>query len=214
MKWLVALLLFLPVTAARADEWWAWTMLEFWHKEPWTAGVFMVDRLDFDDGAYVQMISPRVKYQALPWLDAGINLSLLSIENTTTGDRYLQGRPEFELTPKIDLTDHLRLEWRNRMEWRWNDGEEFTKSRLRHRAQLAWTLPDPIGPLTRFFISNEWLIDLHKSEWSENRLVPLGITLKTSAHTDLDLFYMLLSHHIQDDWQTESVIGTYLRVRF
>ncbi len=42
----------------------------------------------------------------------------------------------------------------------------------------------------------------------------LGITLKTSAHTDLDLLYMLFSHHIQNDWQTESVIGTYLRVRF
>ncbi len=54
----------------------------------------------------------------------------------------------------------------------------------------------------------------YKLEWSENRVVPAGLSFATSAHTDLDLFYMLLSHHQHDDWQTESVIGTYLRVRF
>lgn len=207
------LLLFLPASL-RADEWWAWSMIELWHREPWTAAVFMVDRLDFDDGAYVQMISPRIKYEAAPWLDLGLALSLLDIQNTATGTRYLQGRPELEATPKIVLPRHLKLEWRNRLEWRDNEGEYFTTHRFRSRLQFAWTLPQPAGPLTRFFVSNEWLIDLHTREWSENRLVPAGITFRISAHSDLDLFYLLLSHHLHDDWQTEQVAGTYLRVRF
>jgi len=214
VKRLLVLIALFAASSAKADEWWAWTMLEVWHHQPWTAGVFLVNRLDFDDGDIVQMISPRVKYEALPWLDLGLNLSLLSIENTATGDRYLQARPEIEATPKFDLTEHLKLECRNRMEWRDNEGEEFTEHRSRHRLQLGWTLPDPVGPLTRVFVSNEWLIDLHKHEWSENRFVPAGFTFKVSGHTDLDLFYMLLSHHVQSEWQTEQVIGTYLRVRF
>lgn len=213
MRFLLFIIVFLP-SALRADEWWAWTMLEVFKQPPWTGGVIMVNRLDFDDGAIVQMASPRVKYEVLPWLDAGLALSLLSIADTNTDDHYWQVRPELELNPKLDLSDHLRLEWRNRMEWRDNEGEEFTANRTRHRLQLAWTLPQPAGPLTRVFVSNEWLIDCHKGEWSENRLVPAGLTFKTSTHSDLDLFYMLLAHHAQSDWQTEQVIGTYLRLRF
>jgi len=214
VKLLLAILVCFITATASADEWWAWTLLDCWHETPWSAGVLMVNRLDFDDGAIVQMVSPRVKYEALPWLDVGLALSLLRIENTSTGDAYWQGRPEFELNPKFDLTDHLHVEWRNRMEWRDNEGEDFTTHRTRHRLQLAWTLPQPVGPLTRVFASNEWLIDFHKGEWSENRLVPAGLTFKTSTHTDLDLFYMLLSHHTHDEWETEQVIGTYLRIKF
>ncbi|MCB1209235.1 MAG: DUF2490 domain-containing protein [Verrucomicrobiales bacterium] len=209
----VAILLALP-TAIRADEWWAWTTLDLWKDPPWSAGLFLGNRLDFDDGAYVQIASPRLKRQMLPWLDLGLGLSVLSIENTTTDIRYLQLRPELEVNPKFAPTPDLRLEWRNRLEMRLNEGEDFTTNRTRHRLQLSYTLPQPLGPLTRLFISNEWLIDLHRGQWSENRLVPIGVTLKTSTSTDLDFFYMVLSHHKTSDWQSESVAGTYFHMRF
>lgn len=211
---ILLLLVCLTPACLHADEWWAWTMLDAWRAPPWSAGVFLGNRLDTEDASYVQIASPRVKYQLLPWLETGVGLSLLSIANTTTEVRYWQFRPELELNPRFNLTSRLRLDWRNRMEWRLNEGERFMTHRSRHRLQLAWTLPQPIGPLTRTFVSNEWLIDLHKGEWSENRLVPAGVTFKLTNHSDLDVFYMLLSHHQHDDWQTESVIGTYLRVRF
>ncbi len=203
----------LAAVTARADEWWAWTMFDVWREPPWSAGVLTVNRFDFEDGAIVQMVSPRIRYELCSWLDTSIALSTLSID----GDhgRYWQFRPELEIDPHFDLTDHFRLEWRNRMEWRDNEGsEDLTKNRLRHRVQLAWTFPRQVGPWTRVFVSNEWLIDLHKSDWTENRLVPAGITFKTSAHSDLDIFYMLLDHRQRDGWETEQVTGTYLRVRF
>jgi hypothetical protein len=214
MKRLLLLFLVLLATAAHAGEWWSWTLLDVWHERPWSGGVLLVNRLDFEDGDIVQMISPRVRYELLPWLEAGVALSALNIENTSTGDRYWQFRPELELNPKFHFTDHLKLECRNRMEWRDNEREDFTTHRSRHRLQLAWTLPQPVGPVTRLFVSNEWLIDLHKGEWSENRLVPAGLTFKLTDHTDLDLFYMLLGHHLRGEWQTEQVIVTYLRMRF
>lgn len=214
MRLLILLLLLLP-QALRADEWWAWTMLELWHPPPWSAGVFMGNFLDTEDGSRVQIVSPRLKYQVLPWLQTGIGLSTLSIENTTTHHRYWQERFEFEMNPKFNLTPHLLLENRNRMEWRWNEHDTFTTHRLRDRLQLTWTLPKPVGPLTRLFASNEWLFDLHRQNWTENRLVPLGLTLKLAANTDLDVFYMINSLRPQKStWDHESVLVTYLRVRF
>lgn len=214
MRTLLWVLLLLSASFLRADEWWAWSMLEFYRLPPWTAGVFLGNRADTDDGSIVQIISPRVKYAALPWLELGVGLSALSIENTTTHDRYGQLRPELEINPRADLTPHLRLEWRNRMEWRWNEDSAFTTHRTRHRLTLGWTLPSPQGPLARVFVSNEWLLDLHREDWAENRLVPLGLTLRLSKHADLDLFYMIDSNLLKTGWKHESVLGTYLRVRF
>lgn len=214
MRRFLLFLLLLPVVS-RADEWWAWTMLDIWRAPPWSAGVFMGNRLDTEDGSYVQIVSPRVKYQLLPWLQTGLGLSTLSIENPNTHYRYWQERPEFELNPKFNLTRHLQFENRNRMEWRWNEHETFTTHRLRNRLQLTWTLPEPVGPLTRVFVSNEWLFDLHRQNWTENRLVPLGLTFKLTANTDLDVFYMVDSlRPKKSPWDHESVVGTYLRVRF
>ena len=210
----IGLMMLVAVMPARADEWWAWTWLEVWKREKNSAGLFLVNRMDTEDGSIVQLASPRFKRELLPWMDGGIGLSLLQIENLKTGDRYLQGRPELELNPHFDLTPHLRLDWRNRMEWRWNEEEAFTTNRLRHRLQLGWTLPDSIGPWTRVFASNEWLINMHRSQLTENRLVPLGLSFKAGRHADLDLFYMIVSTKTRTEWQHESVLGTCLRVRF
>lgn len=214
MRVLHLLFLLLPALPLRADEWWAWSMLEFYREPPWTAGVFLGNRADSDDGSLVQIISPRVKHTALPWLDLGVGLSMLSIENTTTQVRYGQFRPELEINPKFDLTRWLRLEWRNRVEWRWNEAATFTTHRTRHRLQLGWTLPRPLGPVARIFASNEWLLDLHWGLWKENRVVPLGITIRLSAQADLDFFHMVVSSRAKAEWQHESVLGTYLRLRF
>lgn len=211
---LALVLLFSAPALLRADEWWAWSMLELWRQPPWTAGIFLGNRADAEDGSTMQMISPRVKHATLPWLDLGAGLSMLNIENTTAHDWYRQLRPELEINPRYDLTPHLRLEWRNRMEWRWNEEASFTTHRTRHRLTLGWTLPSAQGPLTRLFVSNEWLLDLHRRDWTENRLVPLGFTCRFSEHADLDLFYMIDSSLLKTGWKHESVLGTYLRVRF
>lgn len=199
---------------AQADEWWTWTALEFWRNEESKAWLFLGNRFDTEDESYVQIASPRFKHAVLPWLDAGIGLSLLSIENTTSHERTTQFRPELEINPHFDLSKQLSLEWRNRMEWRMNEGQSFTMHRLRNRLQLAWTLPKPVGPLTRIFANNEWLTDLGKGQWTENRFVPLGVTVKVAANADLDLFYLILSSRKEPQWPHESVIVTYLRLRF
>ncbi len=208
----VLTLLLLSLTT-HADEWWAWSTVEFWRAKPFTGSLFVGNRFDFEDGAVVQIVSPRLKYELAPWLDTGVAMSLLNLDAPAVNDEHLQGRPELELNPHFMLASHLRFDWRNRMEWRWNEGTRPTPNRSRHRLQLAWILPQPLGPLTRVFASNEWLVDPHGCGWSENRLVPAGLTFKLGAKADLDVFYLLLSTRPHDDWQAESVIGTHLRVR-
>lgn len=210
----LGLLAFVVPGPLQADEWWAWTMLDFVHEAPWTVSVFAGHRFDDADAFTAAFVSPRVHYEAAPWLDLGLNLTLLDIANPRTSERTSQLRPELELNPKLNLTPHLRLDLRNRFESRWNEDESLTTHRTRHRAQLAWTFPHALGPWTRVFISNEWLIDLHRQNWVENRCVPLGLTFRTGPQADLDLFYMIDSTRPRQDWRHESILGTYLRLRF
>ncbi|OYW71642.1 MAG: hypothetical protein B7Z37_27180 [Verrucomicrobia bacterium 12-59-8] len=214
MRLRLILLFILAALPAHADEWWAWSTVDFYRKPPWKACLYMGNFADEVGGSYVQIVSPRLKYAAAEWLELGLGLSTLRIENVTTHDRYYQLRPELEINPQYNLTKHLRVEWRNRMEWRENEGQAFTTNRTRHRMQLAWTLPQPLGPLTRIFASNEWLMDTHLKRYTENRLVPLGLTFKLSDSVDFDLFYMIDSKRGKTIWKHESVLVTYLRVRF
>jgi hypothetical protein len=196
-----------------ADEWWAWTSIEFWRSDRAKAWLFAGNRLDTQDGPYVQIVSPRFKYEVLPWLDIATGQSVLSIENVRTEERTTQWRPELELNPHFRLGPRLSVELRNRMEWRWNDGESFTTHRSRHRVQFGYSLREPFGPLTRVFANNEWIIDLHRHQWAENRVVPAGLTFHLGKEADLDVFYMVLSSHTASHWRHESVLGTFLRIR-
>lgn len=144
----------------------------------------------------------------------GVGLSLLNLAGNGASDRHLQMRPELELNPKFNFTPNLRMDLRNRLEWRWNEEEAFTTHRSRHRIQFGWTLPQAIGPWTRVFASNEWLIDLHRQTWAENRCIPLGLTFKSASNTEMDFFYMILSTRPHQEWLHESVLGTYLKVKF
>ncbi len=214
MRLLPALLCMLAALPAHADEWWAWSNVDYYRKPPWTGSVFMGNFADEVDGSYAQIVSPRVKYAASSWLDVGLGLSMLRLENLATHDRYDQIRMELEINPHYDLTKQLRVDWRNRMEWRENQGAPSATNRSRHRLQLAYTLPRPLGPLTRLFANDECLMDLHLRRETENRFVPLGLTFKLTDSMDLDLFYMIDSKRTKTAWKHESVLGTYLRVRF
>lgn len=214
LRRLFYLCLALIPSAAPADEWWTWTMVEFVHAPPWKAGVFIGSRLDREAGYTSHILSPRARYELLPWLDLGVGLSLLDIHSPQSDHSFLQVRPELELNPHFVLTPAWRLDMRNRFEWRWNEGQTFTTSRSRHRVQLAWTFPRPLGPWTRLFASHESLLDVHRQAWTEQRFIPLGITFKMAPKTDLDLFYMINSTHFERHWRHESVLGTYLRVRW
>lgn len=211
---ILGLLLFGTLSGLSAEEWWAWATADVWQSGPFTGSMFLGSRFDLDDGAIAQTLAPRLKYELVSWLDAGVNFSLLNIDSAAPNDQHLQGRPELELNPKFNLTKHLRLDWRNRIEWRWNEGNGLTSHRSRHRLQLAYTLPHPLGPLRRVFANNEWLLDLHGHGWNENRLVPAGLTFRLSPQADLDVFYLLQSTRPRDNWRMESVIGTHLRCRF
>ena len=213
LPWLLLTLTIAP--PASADEWWAWSFLEAYQQPLWTAGLFLANRADEHDGSHTQLLSPRFKYTAAPWLDLGLGLSTLSIESPTTQQRYTQLRPEFEVDPHAQLSDHWRLDSRNRLELRWNDDPDLpVHPRTRHRLQLGYTLPHPVGPISRLFASHEWIIDAHDGTWTENRLIPLGLTFKLTPKADLDCFYLLIKTKHNNAWKHEPVLGTYLRLRF
>jgi hypothetical protein len=52
---------------------------------------------------------------------------------------------------------------------------QLVSPRMRHRVQMTRKL-DGWGSLTAVYFSNEWLIELDCGDWTENRLVPAGLT--------------------------------------
>ncbi len=122
-----------------------------------------------------------------------------------------QVRPELEFNPIIKLGEFWTLHFRNRVEIRWDRWSGEPRPRLRQRLQLTRTLQD-IGPLAAFYFSNEWLEELDRGDWTENRAVPVGLTFKLTEKAAVDLFYMIRSFHLDSVWTTDHVFGVFLKL--
>jgi hypothetical protein len=82
---------------------------------------------------------------------------------------------------------------------------------MRHRLQFTRKL-EGLGPLSGFYFSNEWLIELDRGDWTENRVVPAGMTFTLTKRATVDLFYMVRSFRFDDGWTTDHVAGVYLKL--
>lgn len=192
-------------------EWWAWGDVELIRSDSYRFHLYLDQRIAETRGSYLQIVSPRFKWRVLPGMDLGLGASLLSIEEGDTGSYYAQARPELELNPFFSLGDEWKLHFRNRIESRWNEFAGDPLIRTRHRIKLTWTGLD-LGPLSEFYVNNEWFVDWEAGRWSEDRLIPAAFTFDlgdSGAH--LDLFYMLRFTDRGSGWERDHVFGTFLR---
>ena len=68
--------------------------------------------------------------------------------------------------------------------------------------------------LRSIYAHNEFFIDYTINEFSQNRLVPLGVTLRITDHTSLSLHYMLQSIRGFNQWHHAHILGTTFNVTF
>lgn len=207
-----SLVILFPVPAEAEDwEWWTWSDTDLIREDDFRLHLYLDQRLAEERGSYVQIVSPRAKWRLHPHFDLGLGASVLSIEKGDTGSYYAQARPELELNPFFSLGDEWKLHFRNRVESRWNEFAGDPLIRTRHRVKLTWTGLD-LGPLSGFYMNNEWFIDWESGRWSEDRLIPAAFTFDlgdSGAH--LDLFYMLRFADRGSGWERDHVFGTFLR---
>lgn len=191
---------------------WAWLDVTVWKNADSRFHLFSHQAMADGRGPIVQLISPRFKHRIQPWLELGTGFSLLRIERGG-GDESVfdQVRPEFECNPILQLGKSWTIHIRNRAEIRWNDWQGEPRPRMRHRLQVTRSLED-FGPVAAVYLSNEWLLELDRGDWTENRAVPIGMTFTITKKTAVDFFYMLRSFRFDDGWTTDHVVGVFLKL--
>jgi hypothetical protein len=206
--------LLIPPFAARAEtgsDLWTSVDMTYFEKGAFRAHLFLHQLAEEGRGPVVQLVSPRLKYKVQPWLELGAGFSILRLENSVSEDFSNQCRPEIELNPTLRMGESWKLGVRNRFEVRWNEGGGKPRPRSRHRLQLTRTIAGA-GPLTAIFASNEFLFEYDRGEWTENRIVPGGATLRLSKWASMDLFYMVRSTQADRTWSHDHIAGVILKL--
>jgi len=215
--WVMVMAVFLVSRGglARAEigaDLWTWLDITYWQEGPTRLHLFSHQAISEGEGPIVQLISPRVKHRALPWLELGAGLSALRIQNLLTQEFADQVRPEIEVSPLLKLGEAWEIHFRNRGEIRWDDWGGKPRPRLRHRLQVTRRLTG-LGPLTAAYFSNEWLIEFDRGDWVENRLVPAAISLRLTEWAVVDFFFMQRSFRFDDGWRSDQIAGVFLKLQ-
>jgi len=207
MRLPLALLALLPsLLLAEGTQGWyqntVWVRLD----EKWSIGNDL--HLRADDGigrVHTWIASPRVRYDLNPTWQLQANVSVLEAYNADETAELDQTRFEFEVNPTFRLSDSLTLSFRDRFEWRWRHGGDYS-TRVRIRPQLDWTLKRE-GLFRGLYANNEAFYDFTQDRFTENRLTPLGVLLRPSAHLDLRLFYLWRSTRGGQGWRNYHGLG-------
>ncbi len=154
------------------------------------------------------LITPQISWQANEHLQAGMAYTLLGVRDTAGFNN--DHRLELELNPHWELADWVRLDLRNRLEVRFREGPGNGTERTRHRLQFSFPLYHT-GALKSLFVNNEVFLDLDRHQYNQNRLTPLGVSIRLSEHSQMRVFYMLQSTRLRADWDHAHALGTHLQ---
>jgi hypothetical protein len=161
--------------------------------------------------------SHQLKFDFFEKLGFGLNYTYLDNEsiNSRTHDRSMihQHRLEFEATPRYKFKNGIKFTNRNRYEMRWFQDQGSNHSRIRTLYELSFPIKN-LGRIENVFCNNELLVDAHKHALNENRLIPIGVTIKLFGKNTLQVFYMIQSKKGTKDWSSNQVFGTQVSIAF
>ncbi len=81
------------------------------------------------------------------------------------------------------------------------------------RPQLDWTLRTQ-GLFRGLYASNEVFYDFDRHRCTENRLIPLGVTLRPSDRVELRLFYLWRTTLGAQRWRNYHVLGALVAMNY
>ena len=188
--------------------------------------VYSQDKLDFSfytegrmydnaswDGLY--LFSPQLKYKLNKNLDVQMNYSYLQTRNSSSKAFAYQHRIEPEINPHFMVGDFMEVQLRNRMEFRCIENKGWDNTRYRGRVRLNFPVKD-FGMLKSVFMDTEFFYDISGHDHSEERTTPLGVNLKITKKTGLQLFYMIQNQDSKGngDWLSNEIAGSMITVEF
>lgn len=212
MKKIVCLLLLcflcpLPLFTSEDIFWWPeiqWTM----YKDK-NIHFYTLAQARLGDGMKnpkIYLVSERLHFHQVDNLDVGVHYTFLRVKHEFLKVFHTHHRFELEINPWFHLCNDWTVHVRNRIEWRWIENEKSTHNRFRNR----WQLTIPLNN-SKYFesiqASNEFFYDFKRKEYTENRLIPLSLTLKHSKQHKFKIYYLLQTQKIRN-WRANHVLGT------
>ncbi len=161
-------------------------------------------------GFYYQHTDVGLVYSGIgKWLDLGVNYR--SIFFKAPGEGWLNGNNlHMNATLKHKLFG-FDLSTRSRFEYR---GIESADDRWRYRNKFTVKLP---WKLTRFeirpYIADEIFVDFYKKQLNRNRLYG-GVSIKIWKHLKGNIFYLWQASRSKNNWNSQSIFGTKLKLVF
>ncbi len=162
--------------------------------------------------------SQALAFDFFKHLGLGVNYTYLEAETDnalkTANEFKHQHRLELEASPRGSWKDRVYFRNRNRMEFRWIEGKGSDNGRLRHLAEAEVPVHFKKAPFVQSFFSNdEIFIDFKRRTLNENRVIPLGVTLKLWRQNKLKIFYMIQSQQ-GGTWSSNQILGTHILIDF
>jgi hypothetical protein len=160
-------------------------------------------------------VSQQVQYNPSSNLTIGVGYTFIQQDGfdvIANRDRETAThRAEFELIPHLQLGDEARFNCRLRFENRWIEGLGSWNPQFRARPEIVFPIHG-LAPLVEIYTQNEFFYDLKRDRFTEDRLVPAGLTFQLGHHARLRLNYLLDTIHTTSRWDHLHVLQTQLLI--
>ena len=149
----------------------------------------------------------------------GLNVAYTYLESesisSSTSVRTMphQHRLELEAVPRFQWKNGIQFTNRNRYEFRWFEHQGSNHGRYRDLYELSFPIHG-LGPIQNIYANNELFIDMHKHALNENRLIPVGLTIKLFGKNTFKVFYMIQSKKDTKTWSSNQIFGTQISLAF
>jgi hypothetical protein len=159
---------------------------------------------------YYFRITECLRYKVNDNLDLEAHYSFLY--DRPIGHEFFRttSRIELEFNPHFDLSSQISYQGRNRLELLKQQHNPQIVPIYRHRSRLVRTLENS-GKIKSVSVGNEIFIDLLTNEITQNRFVPILVTLSLGEKRTMDLFLQIRNFRSADLWRQSVAFGSSLR---
>jgi hypothetical protein len=201
-----ALLLAAPARAFDDFGTWSTATVPYVQRGEWTLSAGGELRLDDDStSVWFSRFSQQSRYRLDGIWSFDANLSYIQLRAGEELDLDTL-RLELAATPAWDLGDRVNIDLRNRLDFWLREGSADEDAWLRLRPRLTLRLGREESR-RRLFFANELLFSQSQGRLFQNRLYPIGAALPVGRRTRVELYVMIFSLKIAEEWSHDLILG-------
>lgn len=163
---------------------------------------------DISQISYVR-VGENIACQVLPNLDLEASYFLI-YRKPRGGTHYgFVNRLDLQINPFMYLAQNRLVQWRNRVMFLSIQHAPKILYVLTHRVQLVQSLTE-CGMLVALKCSDEIYYNIGSGQFTQNRFIPIQLTIAFTPRVSLDLFLMVRNFMSSGNWYRSLVIGSQL----